>query len=164
MTTMRNARQIAAGLARTGRRIDGAFRWSPKVLGRSYGEGKWTAREILGHLTDCDLVFLHRLQQMLCEDAPVIATFEQDAWAARLAYVKQDGRAMRARFGALRAQLVALALTCSVADLARTGRRPDRPHYDVRYLLEHAIEHDEHHLGQLAAIKAGRSWPAPVAG
>src|ERR1700728_3274523 len=43
--------------------------------------GKWSAREIIAHLADCELVFAFRLRQTLAEEAPIIQPFDQDKWA-----------------------------------------------------------------------------------
>ncbi len=156
-----NKTQIAAWLRSTGARTLAAFSWPARTLARSYGPGKWTARQLLGHLTDCELVFLYRAQLMLSEKEPAVFPFEQDDWAKRMNYVKQDLKKMKQRFLALREALIDLTKTCSPADLARKANRPDNPNYTVGWLVEHAAEHNEHHLEQLAAIKKGAAWTTP---
>ena len=47
--------------------------------------GKWSAREIVCHLADCELVFAFRLRQTLSEDHHVIQPFDQEKWAANYA-------------------------------------------------------------------------------
>ncbi len=154
------AATIARDLSSTMKKTLAAFAWPARTLVRSYGEGKWTGKQILGHLADCELVFVTRLQYMLAEENPTVVAFEQDLWANRFRYEKQDVRAIRDRFRALREQLIALTKTCSPADLARKASRPDNPNYTVEYLTSHAAEHNARHLEQLAAIKAGKMWTA----
>jgi uncharacterized damage-inducible protein DinB len=149
-------------LKATARKTLAAFDWPAATLNRSYGRGKWTARQILGHLTDCELVFLFRLQWMLSEPSPEIRAFDENAWARRSDYPKRNLKAMKARFQALRDAFIEFAKTCSTGDLARKANRPDNPDYNVAYLVEHAAEHTEHHLEQLACIKAGREWVKPA--
>ena len=147
-------------LAATARQTLAVFAWPAATLKRSYGRGKWTARQILGHLTDCELVFLFRLQSMVSENEPSVFPFEQDDWARRMDYARQDPKKMKARFAALREAFLDLAKSCTDADFARKAKRPDNPNYHVGYLVEHAAEHNEHHLEQLAAIRRGEPWPA----
>src|ERR1700678_4539703 len=51
---------------------------------------KWTAREIVAHLADCELVFSFRLRQALAEDHPMIQPFDQEKWAARYSNLDID--------------------------------------------------------------------------
>ncbi|HTV07335.1 MAG TPA: DinB family protein, partial [Acidobacteriaceae bacterium] len=43
--------------------------------------GKWSAREIVCHLADCETMFGVRLRQTLSEDHHVIQPFDQEKWA-----------------------------------------------------------------------------------
>ncbi len=149
---------IASELKNTGASTLKAFAWPAKTLARSYGKGKWTGKQILGHLTDCELVFLTRMQYMLAEENPTVVSFEQDLWANRFRYAKQDVRALRDRFRTLREELVRLTKSCSPADLARKATRPDSPNYTIEYLTSHAAEHNANHLEQLKAIHQGMTW------
>ena len=45
--------------------------------------GKWSAREIVCHLADCELVFGFRLRQTLSEPNHVVQPFDQGKWAAQ---------------------------------------------------------------------------------
>src|SRR6201996_3829808 len=54
---------------------------SPETLNRSPAPGKWSVRDILCHLADCEVVFAFRLRQALAEDHHVIQPFDQDTWA-----------------------------------------------------------------------------------
>src|SRR4051812_23856581 len=47
--------------------------------------GKWSVREVLAHLADCELVFGFRLRQALEAPGSVIRPFDQDIWAERYA-------------------------------------------------------------------------------
>ena len=43
--------------------------------------GKWSIREIIAHLADCEIAFSFRLRQTLADDHPVLQPFDQDKWA-----------------------------------------------------------------------------------
>jgi len=149
-----------ASLKRSQAFILKAFGWDARTLARTYGSGKWTAREILGHLTDTELVFLTRLKFLLANDNPAVLPMEQDDWARKFAYRKGDLKLMKETFGALRGNLIALARAATPADLARRGVHPEHADYTVRFVIDHTAEHADHHLEQLAAIKAGKTWSA----
>ena len=75
----RSAREV---IAETPGRLQSILReLSPDGLERSYAPGKWTARQILCHLADCEIAFSFRLRQALAEPNHVIQPFDQDEWA-----------------------------------------------------------------------------------
>ena len=62
--------------------------------------GKWSARDILAHLADTEIVFAWRLRQALAEDHHVIQPFDQDVWSKT--YGAFDARSALAVFSAVR--------------------------------------------------------------
>ena len=52
---------------------------TPDQIENPIAPGKWSPREIVSHLADCELVFSFRLRQTLAETNPVIQPFDQDA-------------------------------------------------------------------------------------
>src|SRR6516165_10075383 len=61
---------------------------APAVLRYTPAPGKWSIQEILGHLADVEIIYAHRLRQMLADKEPVIAPIDQDAWARNLGYLE----------------------------------------------------------------------------
>jgi len=49
-------------------------------LAMNYGEGKWTIRQILHHLTDTELVLHTRIKKVIAEPKQLITVFDQDDW------------------------------------------------------------------------------------
>jgi len=49
-------------------------------LAMSYGNGKWSIRQILHHLTDSELIFQERLKRIIAEPKQVIWAYNQDEW------------------------------------------------------------------------------------
>jgi hypothetical protein len=48
--------------------------------GYAYAPGKWTIREVMGHLTDTERVFAYRATAFSRGDAQPLPGFDQDAW------------------------------------------------------------------------------------
>src|ERR1700733_6998706 len=48
-----------------GRLVQPIHESSPDILNRSPAPGKWSVRDILAHLADCEVVFAFRLRQAL---------------------------------------------------------------------------------------------------
>src|SRR3977135_2663081 len=57
--------------------------WSPQQFERTYAPGKWTARQILTHLAEADMVFGYRIRMALSTPVYVAQPFDQDAWIAQ---------------------------------------------------------------------------------
>ncbi|MCP9768721.1 metal-dependent hydrolase [Lacihabitans sp. LS3-19] len=55
-------------------------------LKKSYGEGKWSIKEILVHLADAESVLLDRIKRVISEPKQVIWAFDQNLWSAHLDY------------------------------------------------------------------------------
>jgi DinB family protein len=115
--------------------------------------GKWSARDILAHLADCEIAFGYRLRQVLAEDHHVIQPFDQDRWAAP--YGAMDANAALALFEALRNWNIALLKTVTPEQLQRKVMHPERGEMTFQTIVETMAGHDLNHLKQLEEI-AGR--------
>lgn len=47
--------------------------------------GKWSLREIMAHLADCEIAWSYRLRQVLSQPGLPLQSFDQDSWAERYA-------------------------------------------------------------------------------
>lgn len=59
-------------------------------LNKNYGDGKWTIRQILHHLTDTEYLFVGRLKKIMAEPKQVIWAFNQDEWNETFDYVNES--------------------------------------------------------------------------
>jgi hypothetical protein len=123
-------------------------------LERPWAPGKWTSREVLCHLADCEVGIGFRLRQALAEDGGVAQPFDQDAWARRYGPLSADA-ALNA-FRGLRAWNLALLRGVGAADLERTYTHPERGEETVRMLRDFLAGHDLNHLGQLERAAGAR--------
>ncbi|SNT38542.1 DinB superfamily protein [Granulicella rosea] len=111
---------------------------------------RWSAREIVAHLADCELVFAFRLRQTLAEEAPIIQPFDQDRWAAR--YAPCDAASAMRLFESLRTWNLLLLDTLKPADWDRPTTHPERGAMTFRTIVETIAGHDLNHLGQLERL------------
>ncbi|HEX5233828.1 MAG TPA: DinB family protein [Silvibacterium sp.] len=117
---------------------------------QSPAPGKWSPREIVCHLADCELVFAFRLRQTLAEDNHVVQPFDQEKWAANYsAYPMPDALAA---FIAVRNWNLALLRSLSPQVHTRPLRHPERGTMTFDTIVETMAGHDLNHLGQLEAI------------
>ena len=119
---------------------------------RSLAPGKWTVRQILCHLADCEIAFAFRWRQALAEEHHVVQPFDQDLWASRYASLSADD-ALRT-FVAIRRWNVQLLDSLSPSDWEREVTHPERGRQTFRTLVETMAGHDLNHLEQLEGIAA----------
>jgi len=112
--------------------------------------GKWSARDIVSHLADCEIAFGYRLRQVLADDHHVIQPFDQDKWAAP--YSKMDANQALSLFEALRNWNVALLKTVTPAQMQKIVTHPERGTMTFQTIVETMAGHDLNHLKQLEEI------------
>jgi uncharacterized damage-inducible protein DinB len=125
-------------------------RLGPDRAERAPAPGKWSARQILCHLADCEIVFAFRLRQALAEDCHVIQPFDQDRWAAQ--YGAFDAGSALAVFTAVRSWNVRLIAALPAASMDKKLTHPERGDMTFRVVLETIAGHDLNHLGQIEGI------------
>jgi len=144
-------RPVLESLERTGKRVEEiAAGMDAARLERTYGPGKWTARQILVHLADAEIGVGFRLRQVLAEDNHVAQPFDQDVWARR--YPGLDGGLAGRAFAALRAWNLALIRSLGPADLERPYVHGERGPETVGIIVKMLAGHDLNHLAQLEQI------------
>jgi hypothetical protein len=135
------------------------FEWDAALLARSYGPGKWTARQILAHLTDCEIVFQERTRRILSEPGCAITPFDQDKWAKTLLYPQRSLPLMRRVYSSTRESLIELVDLLPEPIFGREGKHPEHPQYRAWDVVSRASTHNMHHYAQLMAIRDGAEWP-----
>jgi hypothetical protein len=85
------------------------FELPEKELSQSYGQSKWTIRQILVHLADAESVLLDRIKRVIAEPKQVIWAFDQDLWCKNLDYENFPLEISKAVFLANRQTVIYLA-------------------------------------------------------
>ena len=135
--TPRKLERLSRGL--TGKRADA-----------KPARGKWSAREILCHLADCEVAYGFRYRKILAEENVTLTPFDQDAWAKRF-YRKGTLKDSLAVFKALRTAHIALLKSVSRADRAKAGMHPHYGTLTLQQIVVHLADHDRNHVAQIAA-------------
>jgi hypothetical protein len=140
-----------ASLETTAARIQETVkRLGPAGLERPYGPGKWTGRQVLAHLADCELAIGFRIRQILAEENHHIQGFDEGAWARR--YATMDADVAAASLLATRRWNLALLRSLGPADLERQAIHPDRGPETLGVVIRHLAGHDINHLRQLESL------------
>ena len=112
--------------------------------------GKWSPRDILCHLADCETVFAFRLRQTLAEDHHVVQPFDQDKWAAP--YSTVDANEALAAFSILRRWNLLLIESALPASANKLVTHPERGAMTFATIVETMGGHDLNHIAQLERI------------
>lgn len=123
---------------------------TPEQIEAPIAPGKWSVRQIVAHLADCELVFGFRLRQTLAMSSPVIQPFDQDVWAER--YDVYDLPSALEMFRASRGWNLKLIGGASEADFARPMTHPERGTMTFGNVVETMAGHDLNHLGQVQGV------------
>lgn len=111
--------------------------------------GKWTANEVIGHLTDTEWVYGYRLRLILSEDNPTILNTQQEAWVSALRYNECDPRELVEIFRTLRELNLAVWRQTSQDDRKRAGQHNERGPESLNTMLRLLAGHDLNHLDQI---------------
>jgi uncharacterized damage-inducible protein DinB len=118
---------------------DGNFRYAP---------GKWSIKEVVGHLSDSERVFSYRAMRIARGDQTALPGFEQDDYVKNGNFGEQSLADLVAEYGAVRAATLALLRSFNSEAGARRGTASDKP-VTVRGLAFIIAGHELHHRGIL---------------
>lgn len=115
--------------------------------------GKWSACEIVQHLADSEMRAAMRLRQLLTEDRPLIQSYDQELYAARLNYNARDIAPALEAFRGARSTTAQLLAQMTDEDWAREGTHPEYPRYTADNWLEIYAAHAHNHAAQIRRLR-----------
>jgi len=125
---------------------------SPEALDASPAPGKWSIRQILIHLADCELVFAFRLRQTVAEPHPVVQPFDQDKWEEQSdAY---DALTALETFTAVRRWNILFLSSLPQEMFAKQVTHPERGTMTLQTVVETMAGHDRNHWKQIERLNA----------
>ena len=125
---------------------DGSFRYAP---------GKWTVKEVLGHITDAERIFTYRALRIGRGDQTPLPTFEQDDFVRNGEFGKRTLSGLVEEFVAVRGASLALFRSFTEEAWPRRGVASQKE-VTVRALAFITAGHQIHHR----AILEERYFPA----
>ena len=137
-------------IASTPEKLEALFsRLSAEQIDEKFAPGKWSVREVLAHLADCELAFGFRLRQAAA-GVEVIQPFDQDDWARN--YGAYSFRAALTTYRAVRAWNLAFIRSLTDQQKAQVVTHPERGTMTVWTIVETMAGHDRHHLAGLEKL------------
>lgn len=112
-------------------------------------EGEWSVLELLGHLTDAELVMAGRYRWVLAHQEPSLPGYDQDQWVVRLRHNDDEPEELLALFEAVRRANIALWKRTPIPDRQRVGLHGERGPESVDLMFRMLAGHDRFHLAQM---------------
>lgn len=125
-----------------------------------YAAGKWSVKEVVGHVTDAERIFAYRLMRIARRDATPLAGFDENAYVPAGDFDARPLASLVGEFRALRLSTLALADGLSPDGWARRGQASGAP-VSARALAYIIVGHALHHTRVLR--ERYRLSPAPDA-
>lgn len=116
--------------------VQGAHRYAP---------GKWSIKEVVGHVADTERVFSYRAAHFSRGDPAPLPSMDQDIWWAGAESSRRTLASLAGELAAVRASTLALATSLSPAQAARRGIASEHQ-VSVRALVYLCAGHEAHHL------------------
>jgi hypothetical protein len=121
---------------------------------------EWSVLELLGHLTDAEIVMAGRYRWVLSDEQPELPGYDQDGWVRGLRHNDDDPEALLGLFSALRSANLQLWKGRSSLERERIGMHRERGPESYGLMFRMIAGHDRFHLNQmrktLAQLRASR--------
>ena len=115
-----------------------------------YAEGKWSVKEVLGHVSDAERVFSYRALRIARGDRTPLPAFDENAYVASANFDRRPLGDLVDEFDAVRRQTLSLLAGLEAEAWERIGIASESP-ISVRALFHISAGHARHHLRLLAA-------------
>jgi uncharacterized damage-inducible protein DinB len=119
------------------------------AAGYAYGPGKWSIREVIGHLADSERVFDYRALRFARADRTPLPGFDENEWMPPAHYNARALAHVAAEFAAVRAASIALFDGIPEDAWVRQGEANGQL-VSVRALATIIVGHELHHRRILA--------------
>lgn len=117
---------------------------SEERAGYRYAEGKWSIKEVIGHMSDTERIFTYRLLAFARGDAGPLPGFDENSYTPMQESDRVPFRALVDEFVAVRAATLALLRVLPPAAWERTGTASGSP-LSVRAAAWIIAGHEIHH-------------------
>lgn len=123
-------------------------RLSDEQADHRYAPGKWSVKELLGHMSDTERLFSYRLLHIARGDRAALAGMDEKAWSAAAPHDRRRISEIADEMIAVRRATVKLIESLDEAALARSGVANNYP-ISARALVWILPGHAQHHLDVL---------------
>ncbi|MEO5987767.1 MAG: DinB family protein [Candidatus Eisenbacteria bacterium] len=113
-----------------------------------YAAGKWSVKEVVGHMCDAERIFAYRALRFARADTTELPGFDENLYVPAGRFDTRLLSDLAAEFAAVRSATVALYRSMDEAALVRRGSANGQP-MSVRALGHVLVGHEAHHVAIL---------------
>jgi uncharacterized damage-inducible protein DinB len=114
----------------------------------AYAPGKWSIKQVLGHIIDAERVFAYRAMRFARNDATELPGFDENLFVDNANFAQRSLADLLEEFRHVRASTIHFAKNLDSESLTRRGRASNNP-VSVRALLYIIAGHERHHAALL---------------
>lgn len=115
---------------------------------------RWTSRQVICHIADCEIVYADRMKRVIVESSPALKNLDPDEFAGGLAYRQRDVGEELHVVQAIRSQMDRILRTLDPACFQRTGEHSTDGTLTLEDLLNRIAGHIPHHIRFLEEKRA----------
>jgi DinB superfamily len=112
---------------------------------KAYAPGKWTLKEVIGHMTDSERVMSYRMLAIARNESAPLPAMEQDQYVSMANFNKLSWKQLLAGLDAVRSNTLSLLSTIDDVAWARSGTVMNSP-VSVGTIAYGIAGHELHHL------------------
>ena len=132
-----------------------------------YAEGKWSIKEVIGHIIDTERIFSYRILSISRGETTTLPGFDQDEYVRNAGFDRRSMESLAEEFVHLRASNLALFRSFDESASQRKGKA-NQLEVSVRALIYMLAGHEVHHLNiikerYLSESMLNESWQSPLA-
>jgi hypothetical protein len=120
----------------------------PEKASFAYAEGKWTIKELAGHVIDTERIMAYRALRIGRNDATPLPGFEENDYVANAHFEDRSLENLADEFAALRKANMYLIRSLNDIEIDRSGISNEKP-ISVRALIYIMAGHVNHHAAIL---------------
>lgn len=123
---------------------------SPEHINAAPIAGRWSTRQIICHLADCEPMYTDRMVRVIAEDNPTFFAADPDRFVKTLAYDQRDIEEQLQLIAAVRAHTARILKSLAPEAFERTGRHSADGEMTLKELLRRIANHIPHHVAYIA--------------
>ena len=111
----------------------------------AYAEGKWTIKELAGHVIDTERIMAYRALRIARNDTTPLPGFDENDYVANAHFADRSLESLVDEFAALRKANMYLIRSLNAIEIDRSGISNEKP-ISVRALIFIMAGHVNHHI------------------
>ncbi|MEH7651439.1 DinB family protein [Bacillus safensis] len=126
------------------------------TLDQSLGEGKWSIKQLAGHLYDTEEVWSERIEQAISDDHTPFQSYDPEMYVKERAYEWYNAEEIKALIKRMKERRNNTLRLLEKDIWEQFGLHPEEGLMTVQRLAETIALHEQHHLDQIKVIMSKR--------